>query len=310
MDTGNRYPPDAVVDNRYRIYTLARQQHGVVGWGQLRRRGLANAVLTRAVVADRLHPVYDGVYSVVPEDLMTATAWHAAAVLRGGADACLCAASAAWWFGLVKEQPLAIHVAVTGARRHVEGIRWHRVDLEHEDRTTHNQMPVTVPARIPLDLAKDVTLWKLKGVLAELEFHYDIGPDEVGLRLRQGFSGSAKLRRAVAEHTPQLAKTRGELEKRYVYFSAERRLELPVFNHPVGLSTVDAIYPERGVIVELDGVRGHTGERRVLRDHRRDLHRRADGLRPLRYHYTQIVNPYDQDLVEADLLAAGVRRVG
>jgi very-short-patch-repair endonuclease len=306
--TGTRYPPNAVVDNRYRIHTLARQQRGLATWAQLERRGVANATLTRALAADRLYPVFETVYSVVPPELMTDEAWHAAAVLKGGSDSCLCGASGAWWLDLVEDQPEEIHVAIKGQRKTIEGIRWHRLGLGEHERINHNRMPVTAPARIPLDLATDATLWELKGVLAELEFHYGVGPEEVPLR--KGFPGSAKLRRAIAEHTPQLASTREELERRYVHFSVERRLELPVFNHPVGLSTVDAIYAERGVVVELDGVRGHTGERRVLRDHRRDLHRRADGLQVLRYHFTQIVNPPDQDLVEADLLVAGIRRVG
>jgi hypothetical protein len=46
----------------------------------------------------------------------------------------------------------------------------------------------------------------------------------------------------------------------------------------------------------------------VLRDHRRDLHRRADGLLPIRYHFTQLLDPADRVLIEAELERFGVPR--
>ncbi|MEA2126633.1 MAG: hypothetical protein QOI80_3415, partial [Solirubrobacteraceae bacterium] len=201
-----------------------------------------------------------------------------------------------------------IHVAVTGARRPAEGIRWHRLTLADDERITHRRMPITALERIPLDLAAGMPLWDLKGVLAELEFHHGIGPER--LTLRRGYPGSHQLRQAIAEHTPQLARTREALERAFLRFLVERGLELPEFNHPVGRSTVDALYERHGLVVELDGVAGHASERRVLRDHRRDLHRRADGLIPLRYAYAQLIDSRDRDLIEAELRRFGVASRG
>jgi very-short-patch-repair endonuclease len=107
-------------------------------------------------------------------------------------------------------------------------------------------------------------------------------------------------------HTPQLANTRSELEQAFVLLLRRESLKQPLINHPKGKSTVDAIYEQERIAIELDGVRGHKHERRILRDHRRDLHRREDGYTPLRYHFTLIKN--DQALVVADLLRAGVPR--
>lgn len=304
--TGNRYPTDAQIANRHQIYSLARQQHGLASWGQLRRRDLAGSVLTRAIRSERLFEAFEGVYSIVPLELMSPTAWNAAAVLAGGKGACLGADSGAWWTALVREKPKEIHVAVLGVRKPQEGIQWHRRPLAEDERIVHNRMPVMAPARIPLDLARTASLWELKGVLAELEYHWGIEAADV--ILHKGFTGAPKLRLAIAEHTPQLARTRSQLEECFVFFLSERRFLIPPFNYPLGSATVDALYEEQGVVVELDGVRGHSGERRVLRDHRRDLHRRADGLLVLRYHCTQIMDPTDQDLVEADLVRVGIPR--
>ena len=156
-------------------------------------------------------------------------------------------------------------------------------------------------------MAATESLRTVKGVLAELEYHFEIEADALLPVLRRGHPGSALLREAIRQHTPQLAKTRSELERVFADFLVERRFKLPEFNHPVGQSTVDAVYPDEKVVIELDGVQGHKAERRILRDHQRDLHRRADGFLPLRYHLAQIrLHP---DLVDSDLVGAGIPRI-
>jgi very-short-patch-repair endonuclease len=285
---------------------VAERQHGVVATAQLRRRGVAKAVIHRAVRSGWLHEVHRGVYSIVPPALMTVEAWHAAAILAGGEGACLCSHSAAWWAGLVKERPAEIHVAIAGERQPVAGVRWHRLALAPGEREKHRGMPVTALTRIPSDLAPSMTVFELKGVLAELEYHYGIEPAEV--MLLPGRTGAPRLRRALADHTPQLAATRSHLERAFADFLTSRNFALPEFNHPFGTSTVDAIYRDQRVVIELDGLKGHRGERRILRDHRRDLHRRADGLLPIRYHYSQVMSPVDQILIEAELDRLGIPR--
>ena len=298
----------AVQANLARLFALTDRQFGLAKWRQMRERGVSEGAIRRWTVARRLHLIHPGVYSVVPPSLMTAEAWHGAAILAGGDGACLCCGSAAWWAGLVKEAPPKIHVAVAWDLEEREGIAWHRIALREGERVLHRRLPMTAPVRIPLDVAGQSTLWELKGILAELEFHHGVGPAEVATTLRRGYAGSAKLRRALAEHTPALALTRSELEKLFARFLSDRGFALPAFNAAVGRSTVDAVYRAQGVVIELDGVRGHSGERRVLRDHRRDLHRRADGLLPIRYHFTQLVDPADQQLVEAELERLGIPR--
>lgn len=278
----------------------------MVTWMQLRRRGVAKATISRALRAGRLHEVHPGVYSIVPPSLRRFEAWHAAAILAGGAGSCLCAQSAGWWARVLQRRPPVIHVAIRNDHRPVDGIRWHRLKLADGERGHLRGMPITAPQRIPLDLAASLSLSALKGVLAELEFQHGIEPVQVALR--RGYPGTAKLRRAIAEHTPQLAHTRAGLQREFLRFLIRCGFELPEFNHPVGKSTVDAVYEQQKIVIELDGVAGHTGERRVLRDHRRDMHRRADGYLPLRYHYAQIIATADQVLIEAELDRFGVPR--
>ncbi len=131
-----------------------------------------------------------------------------------------------------------IHVAITGKRTETDGIRWHRVT--HADR------------------------------IKQRHAHHRPRPHPTRPRAR-------RLRRAIAAHIPQLAETKSHLECVCVEFLISRNFELPIFNHDSGKATIDAIYTKQRVAIELDGIKGDAGERRILRDQRRDLHRRREG---------------------------------
>ncbi len=286
------------------LHAVAARQRGLVTFGQLRRRKVSKAAISRALASGLLHQVHPGVYSVIPLPLLSFESRLAAAVLAGGEGACLCADSAAHWVGVLARRPAAIHVATRHRRAPLPGIRWHRLALADGERGHYRGMPITALERIPLDLAPTASVWELKGVLAELEYHHDIEPGQI--TLRRGYAGAAKLRRAIAEHTPQLADTRSQLEQAFVALLDAHGFVLPVFNATVGPTKVDATFEDQRLIIELDGVKGHSGERRVLRDHRRDLHRRRDGYTVLRYHYAQLLQ--DGELIAAELDRYGVRR--
>jgi very-short-patch-repair endonuclease len=113
--------------------------------------------------------------------------------------------------------------------------------------------------------------------------------------------GRATLQGALREHTPQLAKTKSELER--AFRAVCRRGGIPPYeiNHRLCGITVDAFWPDLGVIVELDGVEGHATPAQVRRDRRRDLKLRAAGYVVLRYSYDQIMS--EPESVLADLRA-------
>lgn len=263
---------------------------------------MSSSAIGRAVASGRLHVVHDGVYSLMPTELLQPQGWLAAAILAGGPGARLYGHSAAHWAKLA-DRPPKIHVAVRHRRAEIPGIVWHR-DAHLDVHFKYRRLPITAPHLIPSEVARDLGLWELKAVLAELEYHHDIGPSSV--TVVRGRAGAARLRRAIRDHTPELAATRSHLERAFVVFLTERGFALPVFNHPVGLSTVDAVYEELRIAIELDGVQGHSGDRRLLRDHRRDLRRRHEGFTALRYAFAQLRGP-DADLIAAELSRLGVR---
>ena len=138
--------------------------------------------------------------------------------------------------------------------------------------------------------------------LAEADYHRVL--DSAGLHAicGRGCRGSATLKMALRQHTPELARTKSELER--AFRALCRRGAVPPYeiNHRLCDIQVDAFWPDFGVVVELDGVQGHATPAQMRRDRRRDLMLRAAGYVVLRYSYDQIIK--DPEAVLTDLGSA------
>lgn len=173
------------------------------------------------------------------------------------------------------------------------------------ERTWHNNLPVTRVARTLLDLASSVSFWHLRRALAEAEFRRLTTVDEIRAVLGRGHPGSAKLRRALEHHQPQLARTRSELERRFIALCETHAVPIPAMNVMVGGYMVDALWQHARVIVELDGHTAHATPAAAEDDRRRDLTLRSAGYTVLRYTWRQVTR--EPELVAADLAAALTR---
>ena len=149
-------------------------------------------------------------------------------------------------------------------------------------------MPVShAPPRTLLDLATRYDQRALLKALAEAEFHHDTRPADIQATLRRGHPGSANLRAALKAHTPGHGQTRSRLERRFRQLLIEHGIELPLRNHPLGPYTVDCLWPDRRVAVELDG-RQHDRPHQADSDDDRDLWLRRHGYIARRYGERQI----------------------
>ena len=157
------------------------------------------------------------------------------------------------------------------------------------------------PARTLLDLATRYDHRALLRALAEAEFLHDLRPADVERTLRRGHPGSAKLRAALKEHAPGHGQMKSQLERRFRRLLIQRGIELPLRNEPVGPWTVDCLWPDQRVAVELDG-RQHERPRQADSDDDRDLWLRRHGYVTRRYGKRQVDERPDD--VIADLLAA------
>jgi len=115
----------------------------------------------------------------------------------------------------------------------------------------------------------------------------------------RGIAGSAALRDALAIHLPELASTRSEPERLLLEFCERHGFPIPLVNQYLNGWLVDAYWPDRGLVVEIDGARGHRTPGQLQRDHQRDLELRLAGFLVLRYTRRQLIE--SPDAVAADL---------
>ena len=282
-----------------RVARLASRQWGVVSRRQLRGCGLSGSTVDRWVEAGRLHRVHPAIYAVGHERL-SAEGHLAAALLYAGPGAALSAGTAAWWWGLWPDPPGVVHVVVPGRRAGVRGVRIHRT--RSIERTQHRGLPVTTVERTLLDVAAVVPPAKLRRTLAEADYRRLLDLPAVEGLLGRGRPGAAALRNALAAHTPRFARTRSELEQRFLLLCAKSGVPLPEVNVTVEGFLVDALWRHRNLVAELDGHAAHATPARVERDRRRDLALRAAGFVVLRYTWLQVTR--EAESVGEDLAAA------
>jgi hypothetical protein len=291
-------PTWRVRDDAVRVLWVAEQQWGVISRWQLVGCGLTSGTISRWIDHARLHRIHPGVYALGHRRLTTEGRLFAA-LLYAGHGALLSHATAAWWWGLLNAEPPAIHISIPKHRSSLPGVVLHRPLCL--DGAKHRRLHLTTVPRTLLDYAATASRGEVRLALAEADYRRLLDLREVEHLLGRGLAGSAKLRRALARHLPQLALTRSRLERAFLALCEWAGLPLPEVNAKIGRMTVDALWRAERVIVELDGHDGHSSRAQIERDRRRELRLRAAGYTVIRYTWDQITK--ERELVAADLAA-------
>jgi very-short-patch-repair endonuclease len=291
ITTGNRRQSQAV-------RAVAGEQHGIVTRAQLLAAGVSGSGIDRAVRSGRLHRVHPGVYSTVAPELITEDGRLIAALHAAGPGALLSHATAAWHWKIIAAPPTQIELAVPQQRAAPARVVLHESELRRGDTTENRGFPSTSVARTLLDLATRYSHDALLRALAEAEFHHDLRPADILQTLRRGHPGSARLRAALDAHAPGHGQVRSNLERRFRRLLIRNNIELPQRNQRLGPYDVDCLWPDRRVVVELDG-RQHERPHQADSDDDRDLWLRSNGYVARRYGQRQVDER--PDAVIADL---------
>ncbi len=259
---------------------------------------MSKATTARALRSGRLHPLYPAVFSVghtaLPEEGRLL-----AALLHCGPGAALSHLTAAWWWGLVPQPPPAIHVSTPAGTRSSSGILVHHP--RNFDVVEHRGLAITTVARAIVDSTPSLSDLALRRALAEAEYRRLLGLADVGAELRRGRRGATRVRRALATHMPQLARTRNDLEAGFLLLCERHAIPIPEPNAPLLGYEIDALWRRELVAVELDGGDAHSSPARMKADRARDLRLRRAGYVVLRYTWDQVAR-------EAGAVAADLRR--
>jgi hypothetical protein len=267
-----------------RLAALAKRQFGVVALAQLRVLGVSRRTVTRWVANGRLHLIHRGVYAV-GHSLLTLNGRLMAAALACGPGAFISHRSAAMLWGVLDDSRAIIDVVAAASRRSRRGIAFHRVRrLDPEDCGRIDGIPVTSLARTLLDIAEVVPRRRLVYALerAEKQQLLDLREIEACIARNPGRRGIRPLRRALREIEPEALYAHEGLEREFVAFCRSRGIDMPAMNAVVEGFTVDAVWRDRKLIVELDSWEHHKNRRQFEEDRFRDAVLELAGYRVVR----------------------------
>lgn len=274
---------------------MAGRQWGRVRWSQIQGLGIDRAVISRWVGEGYLHRELPGVYAV-GHAARSAESDLAAALLYAGPGAMLSHATAAWWLGLLDQPPRTIQVSTPRQCRSQPGVRVHQ--RRSCERIWSRGLPTTAPPQTLLDLAAQAPLRTVRRALAKADYAGTLNIPAIQARLGPGRPGSTRLRRALREHEPRLARTKSENEALFLEICRAARLPLPETNVYIAGWEIDALWREQRVAVEIDGYGNHRSPAQVRRDRRKDLALRSIGYTPLRYSDEQLIDVRPQIVAE------------
>jgi very-short-patch-repair endonuclease len=210
-----------------------------------------------------LRRVFKGVCAVGD---LTELGWYMAAALAGGTGAAISHLSALQLMGLRPTKPGPIHVTLAkrGGIRERDGIVPHR--------------PRTAPE-----------LWKYKGIpitspTQSLE-DADLKPHELYRALEQADRRNVKIHLlddVVRLKQTVTGTTRSDTEAAFLFLCHDNGLELPLVNQILNGYETDFHWPERKLVVEVDGFEHHRERREFNNDRYRGLAHRAEGWEVVR----------------------------
>ena len=256
------------------IAATADRQHGNITRRQLIALGLSRNQIAYRVKVGRLHPVHRGVYAV-GRPARTALERASAAVLACGPGAALSHLSAlALWH--VADWPWGVSVTAPDDRRRRE-IRVHTSErLQRRDFRREVGIRVTSPARTLMDCAPLLSQGALSRAVNEAVRRKLVRRSDLADVVQRfpRHPGARLLRRFI---DMKGGPTRSQWEDAFPAFCRRFGLPEPLMAAKVAGYTVDALFTEEKVIVELDSWAFHQSRESFEGDRERDATTLASG---------------------------------
>ena len=251
---------------------MAARQDGVAHAYQLRECGLGEKAIRYRLKVGRLHELFPRVYAV-GHTVVSRRGWLHAALLYCGPSSVLSHWTAAEVRGVSRRSHRPIHVTIPGRNGFKLGdLRLHRARrLEPADTEEVDGLRVTSLARTLIDVAPLAYPDELVAMMEQAQRMriFDFRPIEAMLGNRR--PGAAALRTALEELSDEPPDAKSKLERDFRAFCRKRGLPEPAMNVSVEGFMVDAYWPGRKVVAELDTFTYHGHRRSFESDRKRDV---------------------------------------
>ena len=271
------------------IAWYANRQHTLVRIDQLHRIGLSDSAVSKRVNRGSLHRRYPGVYSAGCAAL-SREGEFLAAVFAGREGALLAHEAGAELLGVRRYPASLIDVVAPKWRRALPGVKFHRArNLHSRDRTTHKRIPVTSVPRLLVDLTDSLQPIELANVIHEAAYKgwFNLAATRDAMARANGRHNLHVLQRALEYHLTGSAGAKSRNEVRFLAMIHDAGIPEPRVNVHVHGFEVDFHWPDRKLVIEIDGP-GHDRPRTRREDDLRDRVLEGDGWVVLRFPEDQL----------------------
>ncbi len=269
--------------SHHRLASLAKQQHGVISYRQLRELGFSKGHVERAEKSGRLQRIHRGVYAVGHASLSDQARATAALLVFPG-TAILSHRSAAWLWGLIPAAPREAEVTVAARGNMRRDLHVHRVwSLPDEERTIYEGLPVTSVARTLVDFAGGSSSRELSRVVdrARRRGKLDLAAIDQALEHRPRSFVTERLQEVLRLYRrPVFDRARSEL----LFLDAihDAGLPAPRINTWEEGCEIDAYWEAERFAVEIDGWETHDGREAFENDRLRQEDLKLAGIDSIR----------------------------
>lgn len=278
---------------------LVRATHDVITLDELVADGVTEEEVRTLLRREHLFRIHYGVF--LTTDRPSHKTLCFAAVRHCGDDARVSFASGACLWD-VADEPDGWPVVTVPAHRMTHGAKGIRVRRSRrpDAGASRDGIPVTTLHRTIDDISRTLPIPSLIAAVGRAERNH-----AVDLSRLYDDARSRKLRRVLATYVAGRGLTDSELEARFIDVVARTSLPEPQKQRAQAGGRVDFIWPELGLIVEVDGWDSHRGRVAFQEDRRRDRDHWRRGLQTLRYTWADVtLTPAD---IAADLELAAQR---
>jgi very-short-patch-repair endonuclease len=279
-----------------RIATVAGVQRGRVSRSQLLEAGLSRHAIAWMLASGRLIRLHAGVYAVghmaeIP------LGREVAALLACGPGSVLSHLTACGIWnsggGLPNRSTVDVTMVACETSRRRTGVVTHRSKLiTHADVVVVHRLRVTSPAWTLLDLAKIATEREAERALDEALARRLVSLTKLNdlLARTKLHGGQRPLGRLVRSHERPRALTRSEAEERMLALIRGANLPPAQLNVQVCGYEVDFYWPEKRLVIEVDGYAWHSSRTAFERDRHKGIALAGAGIELVRVSWRQIVD--------------------
>lgn len=242
------------------LQRLAAGQDDIVAAWQLAALGWTYRAIEHRVHTHGWRPIHAGVFALAAAPLRPRQLWFAARLTTPESVLAHASAAACWGYRPFAGRFEVVARPGSGGRRRIGRLLVCRSSTLAEDVTSHQGIAITTAARTLLDLSPELAPWETARAFREAVRLQVTTAEGVAATVsrHRGRRGTRVLRELCSRYAEvPYGRTRSNAEARALEVLADAGVKAPLVNVSVAGEEADLVWPDRELILEIDGPQYH-----------------------------------------------------